>query len=319
MQTCQKKPFSQQPHIQRNLLKPPKYTRNTLSVPSATRPQQDGLFKTRTLTETSYTAHFYQPNPSPQGQANNITSSKVKERERVKWQTFQKFLRKVEDQSPRFRSFSKAFLEALGRLGADWKVSTEGPGPLFIGTKPLKFPKQQETQSHQVPKRHTIWQSFQSQRASLAPTTRKRHVPLVSIWKRNFVKIAFLSRLFWPGQTCDIKGGIVGSSLKSATWVPLPWPRRWPPLRHVASLIPPGGNSVRPTFHLLRIFHSRRLPPDGREVRFNFPGQTCPDLLATLTRSTSATDDSDSPDNLTRQTLAICRIHFCPQSRSKLR
>ena len=35
---------------------------------------------------------------------------------------------------------------------------------------------------------------------------------------------------------------------------------------HVASLIPPGGNSVRPTFHLLRIFHNRCLPPDGREV-----------------------------------------------------
>ena len=24
-------------------------------------------------------------------------------------------------------------------------------------------------------------------------------------------------------------------------WLPLPWPRRWLPLRHVASLIPPGG------------------------------------------------------------------------------
>ena len=38
------------------------------------------------------------------------------------------------------------------------------------------------------------------------------------------------------------------SFLKSVTWLPLPWPRRRPPLRHVASLIPPGGNSVRPTF-----------------------------------------------------------------------
>ena len=79
------------------------------------------------------------------------------------------------------------------------------------------------------------------------------------------------------------------------------------------------GDYVWPTFHLLRIFQSRRLPPDGREVRFNFLSQTCPDPLATLTRSASAADDSDSPDNLTRQTLAICRIHFCPRSRSKLR
>ena len=121
------------------------------------------------------------------------------------------------------------------------------------------------------------------------------------------------------GHGCFSRVRPVGSSLKSATWLPLPWPCRWPPLRHVAFLIPPGGNSVRPTFHLLRIFHSRRLPPDGREVRFNFPGQTCPDQLATLTRSTFAADDSDSPDNLTRQTLTICRIHFYPQSRSKLR
>ena len=89
--------------------------------------------------------------------------------------------------------------------------------------------------------------------------------------------------------------------------------------RRPKHLIPPRGNSVQPTFHLLQIFHSRRLPSDGRKVRFNFPGQTCPDPLATLTRSTSVVDDSDSPDNLTRQTLAICRIHFCPQSRSKLR
>ena len=31
-------------------------------------------------------------------------------------------------------------------------------------------------------------------------------------------------------------------------------------------------NSIRPTFHLLRVFHIRRLPPDGRGGRFNFPG-----------------------------------------------
>ena len=47
-----------------------------------------------------------------------------------------------------------------------------------------------------------------------------------------------------------------------------------------------GGNYVRLTFHLLQIFRNRRLPPNGREVRFDFPGQTCPDPLATLTRST---------------------------------
>ena len=29
-------------------------------------------------------------------------------------------------------------------------------------------------------------------------------------------------------------------------------------------------NSIRLTFHLLRIFHTRRLPPDGRGGRFNF-------------------------------------------------
>ena len=38
------------------------------------------------------------------------------------------------------------------------------------------------------------------------------------------------------------------------------------------------------TFHLLRIFHIRRLTPDGRGGRFNFPGQTCPDPLVALTR-----------------------------------
>ena len=38
-------------------------------------------------------------------------------------------------------------------------------------------------------------------------------------------------------------------------------------------------NSVRPTFNLLRISHIRRLTPNGRGGRFNFPGQTCLDPL----------------------------------------
>nr|CAN66356.1 hypothetical protein VITISV_039483 [Vitis vinifera] len=77
-------------------------------------------------------------------------------------------------------------------------------------------------------------------------------------------------------------------------------------------------NSVWPTFHLLRIFHIWRLTPDGRGGRFNFPGQTCPDPLIALTRRASVADNSDSPDSLARQTLAIRQIHFCPQSKSKL-
>ena len=72
-------------------------------------------------------------------------------------------------------------------------------------------------------------------------------------------------------------------------------------------------HSTRPTFHLLRVFHIRRLPPDGREVRFNFPRQTCLDPLVALTRRISAADNSASPDSLARQILAIRRIHFRPQ------
>ena len=78
-------------------------------------------------------------------------------------------------------------------------------------------------------------------------------------------------------------------------------------------------NSVRPTFHLLRISHNWRLTPDGRGGRFNFPGQTCPDPSVTLIRRISVANDSDSPNSLARQILAIRRIHFRPQSKSKLR
>ena len=42
---------------------------------------------------------------------------------------------------------------------------------------------------------------------------------------------------------------------------------------------------IRLTFHLLQIFHIRHLPLDGRGGRFNFPRQTCPDTLVTLTRT----------------------------------
>ena len=78
-------------------------------------------------------------------------------------------------------------------------------------------------------------------------------------------------------------------------------------------------NSVRPTFHLLRISHIRHLSPDGRGGRFNFPGQTYPDPSVTLIRRTSVANDSNSPDSLVRQILAIRQIHFRLQSKSKLR
>ena len=77
-------------------------------------------------------------------------------------------------------------------------------------------------------------------------------------------------------------------------------------------------NFVQPTFHLLRIFHIQRLTPDGRGGQFNFPGQTCPDLLIALTRRASAATNSDSLDSMARQTLAIHLIHFRPQSKSNL-
>ena len=59
--------------------------------------------------------------------------------------------------------------------------------------------------------------------------------------------------------------------------------------------------------------------PDGREGRFNFPGLTYLDSSITLIRRTFVANDLDSPDSLARQTLAIHRIPFCPQSKSKLR
>ena len=88
----------------------------------------------------------------------------------------------------------------------------------------------------------------------------------------------------------------VGSSLKSATWLPLPWTRRRPPLQHVASLIPPGG----------KILYGRCSTISGYFTAgaYHRMGEKC---------------DSTSPDNLTHQTLTICRIHFCPRSRSKFR
>ena len=107
-----------------------------------------------------------------------------------------------------------------------------------------------------------------------------------------------------------------------------------PPCDVQHSSFHPGKNSVRPTFHLLRISHIRnsirptfhlllichiwRLTPDGRGGRFNCLGQTCPDPLILLTRRAPVADNSDSPNSLARQTLTIRRIYFRPQSKSKL-
>ena len=80
-----------------------------------------------------------------------------------------------------------------------------------------------------------------------------------------------------------------------------------------------SGEHPQPTIQILRILHSRRLSPNERGGRFNFPGQTCPNPPATLIQRTSAANDSDSPDSLARQTLTTRRIHFRPQSKSKPR
>ena len=84
----------------------------------------------------------------------------------------------------------------------------------------------------------------------------------------------------------------------------------------MASPIPPGRK-----FTLIppRYLTSGILSPDGKWGRFNFLGQTCLNPSVTLIRRTSVANDSDSPDSLARQILAIHRIHFRPQSKSKLR
>ena len=53
------------------------------------------------------------------------------------------------------------------------------------------------------------------------------------------------------------------------------------------------------------ISHSDVSQPDGRGGRFNFPGQTCLDLLIVLTRRASTADNLDSRDN-----------HFCTMQRN---
>ena len=53
--------------------------------------------------------------------------------------------------------------------------------------------------------------------------------------------------------------------------------------------IPPGCLTFEILLrrHSIRIFCIRRLPPDGKGGRFNFPGQTYPDSLIALTRRVS--------------------------------
>ena len=63
---------------------------------------------------------------------------------------------------------------------------------------------------------------------------------------------------------------------------------------------------------------SQSLSPDRREVRFNFLAQVCPDPLATLIRSTSATDGLDSQGDSPHETFTACRVYFSPQLRKLL-
>ena len=88
-------------------------------------------------------------------------------------------------------------------------------------------------------------------------------------------------------------------SVSSGRGVPTPCTRRRPPcdlwhrtfypdVRHpeFCSVNIPSGYLTSENIlcrHSIRIFHIRRLTPDGRGGRFNFPGQTYPDPLIALT------------------------------------
>ncbi|WKA01519.1 hypothetical protein VitviT2T_019799 [Vitis vinifera] len=56
-----------------------------------------------------------------------------------------------------------------------------------------------------------------------------------------------------------------------------------------SAAIPPGclTSGILLRRHSIRMFHIRLLTPNGRGGRFNFPGQTYPDLLKALTRRVS--------------------------------
>ena len=75
-----------------------------------------------------------------------------------------------------------------------------------------------------------------------------------------------------------------------------------------------------PAFHHLRIYHIRRLSPDGRGGRFNFPGQTCPDpneLVVGWERSTiqlPRTDMSGSSGNAYLENIRSRRFSFLGQT-----
>ena len=75
---------------------------------------------------------------------------------------------------------------------------------------------------------------------------------------------------------------VVGSSLKKCHVAPSPLATQMAPLAARGITHSTRGDSVRLTFRLLMIFHSWRLLLDGREVRFNFPGQTCLDPRPTI-------------------------------------
>ena len=104
---------------------------------------------------------------------------------------------------------------------------------------------------------------------------------------RNFVRPTFyLTRMshIWNSSLPTFQPGISHSEFFSADIPPGCLTSRIFLRRH-STRISHIRNSVRPTFHLLRIFRSRRLLPGERGGRFNFTGQTCPDPLVTLTRT----------------------------------
>ena len=127
-------------------------------------------------------------------------------------------------------------------------------------------------------------------------STRRR---ILSSRHPTLLRMSHIRNSVWPTSHFSgcLTSGILSTYISPS--LDVSHPEFCPPTSHLLRMSH-IRNSVRPTFHLLRIFHIWCRTLDGKEGRFNFPGQTCPDPLIALTRRASSADNSDSPDSLAR-------------------
>ena len=164
----------------------------------------------------------------------------MKEEERAKQQTFRKFLGKVEDQLPRFRSFSEMLFGNTWEAGSKLKSVNRGPWAPIYRNKTPKIP--QTIGNLIAPSSETTHHLAEFSKSARPISSHNKQVPRAIGFhmKEKFCKDDIFIPPFLTGPDMRYKRGHCGILPKMCHVAPSPLATRTTPLATLSIAIPPG-------------------------------------------------------------------------------